>query len=101
MRYKPNSKTELASMQKLEPVTRDGIFVGYEIDTNAQWTERVLIVDRADFERQKHEHNRRADIHKIHCKEISPEYRRFSRTLVWPVRAGQWAEARETTEGDP
>ena len=91
----------MTNKKKLDPVTRDGLFVGYKVDSNGQWTQQVLILDREDFEKQKHGSNRRATVHPVHYKEIAPECLRDGRVVEWPVRKGEWKESCEPSSEAP
>ena len=54
---------KLVKHEKLDHVTRDGLFVGYKVDSSGQWTRQVLVLDREDFEQQKRGVNRHAAVH--------------------------------------
>ena len=91
--YRPNSKAELEMQRKLDPLTREGIFVGYSINSNGRWTETILVIDAEDFKRQRRDSNRRAAIHTVHIKEVAQESTRPGHPLTFPVREGTYAES--------
>ena len=47
--YRPNAAEERGLLRKLDPVTIDGIFVGYVMDSNSKWTGRVNVTSKSDY----------------------------------------------------